>query len=81
MQITPYPDIDKLLSSLLSHMQRVLGPNLAGLYIYGSLVTGDFDLEISDVDLLAVTPSDIDDEEFEQLHTLVSREYKVSNIK
>jgi predicted nucleotidyltransferase len=70
MQITPYHDIDKLLRSLLYQMQRVLDKNLIGLYLYGSLVSGDFDLEISDIDTLAVTSSDIDDEEFEQLRKM-----------
>ena len=72
MQITPYPDIDKLLRSLLYQMQRVLDKNLIGLYLYGSLVAGDFDLEISDIDTLAVTSSDIDDKEFEQLRNMHS---------
>lgn len=72
MQITPYPEIEKLLSSLLYQMQRILDKNLIGLYLYGSLVTGDFDLEISDIDLLAVTSFDIDDKEFEQLRNMHS---------
>jgi predicted nucleotidyltransferase len=70
MQITPYPNIEKLLSSLLYQMQRILDKNLIGLYLYGSLVTGDFDLEISDIDLLAVISFDIDDKEFEQLRSM-----------
>ena len=57
MHITPYPDIDALLSRLLDQMQRILDKKLAGLYLYGSLVTGDFDRESSDIDLLAVTAS------------------------
>src|SRR5207302_1851908 len=36
------------------------------LYLYGSLVTGDFD-DISDVDLLAATAVDIDEIEFDAL--------------
>jgi predicted nucleotidyltransferase len=72
MQITPYPEIEKLLSSLLYQMQQILDKNLTGLYLYGSLVTGDFDPEISDIDLLAVTSSDVDDKEFEQLRNMHS---------
>ena len=67
MQITPYPEIEKLLSDLLYQMQRILAKNLIGSYLYGSLVTGDFDLEVSDIDLLAATSFDIDDKEFERL--------------
>lgn len=70
MPVTPYPDIDDLLSGLLSQIHRILGKKLIGLYLYGSLVTGDFDEEISDVDLLAATASDIDDQEFDQLRKM-----------
>lgn len=78
MQITSYPDIEELLSRLLCQIQRILDNNLIGLYLYGSLVTGDFDLEISDIDMLAVTLCDIDSQQFEQLrnmHNEVSTEY------
>jgi len=51
-------------------MQQILGANLVGLYLYGSLVTGDFDPEISDVDLLAVVSTDVGQEQFERLHRM-----------
>ncbi|MEK7165733.1 MAG: nucleotidyltransferase domain-containing protein, partial [Patescibacteria group bacterium] len=38
-----------------------------GLYLYGSLVWGDFDREISDIDLLAVTSTGINNKEFDAL--------------
>jgi hypothetical protein len=70
MHVTAYPDIDRLLSDLLDRMQRILGENLVGLYLYGSLVTDDFDPEISDIDLLAVVASDVDQAQFERLHAM-----------
>jgi hypothetical protein len=70
MPPTPYPHINTLLDSLLSEMRRVLGDKLVGLYLYGSLVTGDFDDGSSDIDLLAATSTDIDDQEFDALHTM-----------
>ena len=70
MPITPYIDIDELLRGLLHQVRRILGQKLVGLYLYGSLVTGDFDREISDIDLLAILSSDIDDREFEQLQNM-----------
>ena len=63
MQETSYADINKLLDSLLSRMQRILPEKLVGLYLYGSLMTGDFDRESSDIDLLAATSSDVSDAE------------------
>lgn len=70
MPITPYPDIDELLHSLLASMRQILGQNLAGLYLYGSLVSGDFDQDLSDIDLLAVSQTALDDREFEQLQAM-----------
>lgn len=46
MKITEYPEIDIFLQVLLSKMQIVLGTDLEALYLYGSLVWGDFDLDI-----------------------------------
>src|SRR4051812_45976805 len=60
MQPTSHPNINTLLTELVSEMEKVLGEKLVGLYLYGSLVTGDFDDDISDIDLLAVTSAHID---------------------
>ena len=62
---TAYADINQLLELLLSSMQKILGEKLAGLYLNGSLVIGDFDPTISDIDLVAALASDLDDKEFE----------------
>jgi hypothetical protein len=66
---TPYPHVNALLDYLLAQMQAILGDKLIGLYLYGSLVTGDFD-DISDVDLLAVLSSALDNAEFSALKRL-----------
>lgn len=68
--VTAYPEVEALLNDLLSQMQRILGEKLVGLYLYGSLVTGDFDRAISDIDLLAATASDLDEQEFEKLQQM-----------
>lgn len=70
MRSTSFQNINKLLEILLSHMQNILGEKLVGLYLYGSLVTGDFDKNTSDIDLLAVLETDIDDKEFEALQKM-----------
>lgn len=51
-------------------MQKVLGEKLVGLYLYGSLVWGDFDCDISDIDLLAALSSDIDDRDLARLREM-----------
>ena len=45
------PVLDTLKAEVIDH----LGGSLVGLYLYGSLVVGDFDDQRSDIDLLAVT--------------------------
>jgi hypothetical protein len=67
---TPCVDINQLLELLLSGMQKILGGKLVGLYLNGSLVIGDFDPNISDIDLVAALSSDIDDKEFEELQKM-----------
>ena len=64
---TDYPHVNALLDHLVSQMQTILGPKFVGLYLFGSLVMGDYDDGTSDVDLLAATSSDIDQAEFEAL--------------
>lgn len=70
MRATPYGDINRLLDSLLSRTQRILAEKLIGFYLYGSLTTGDFDLESSDIDVLAATSDDISDVEADELREM-----------
>jgi predicted nucleotidyltransferase len=64
---TAYAGINELLEELLTNTQNILGEKLVGVYLYGSLVIGDFDPTISDIDLVAALTSDLDDEEFAAL--------------
>jgi hypothetical protein len=61
-------EVNALLDRLLTDMRAILGAQLAGLYLFGSLVTGDFDHDISDVDLLTVITADLDGDTFNALH-------------
>jgi hypothetical protein len=38
-----------------------MGPSLVGLYVYGSLATGDFEPDVSDIDLIAVVREEPDE--------------------
>jgi predicted nucleotidyltransferase len=51
---TPYPEVDAWVAELLARVQRVLGEQLVGLYLDGSLANGDFDAA-SDIDFVAAT--------------------------
>jgi predicted nucleotidyltransferase len=37
-------------------LQTVLDADWIGIYVFGSIVTGDFDEALSDIDIVAVTP-------------------------
>ena len=58
---SPYPWVSSLIEELLDRIQASIGDRLKGLYLFGSLVAGDFDVDKSDIDLLAIVDTDIDD--------------------
>jgi predicted nucleotidyltransferase len=77
--ITLYPDINEFLQELLDELQDILDKNLVGVYLYGSLVWGDFDYNSSDIDILVATSSDIDQKTFDQLDEMqknLAKRYK-----
>lgn len=53
--MTERPEFPPVLDILTAGIIERLGASLVGLYLYGSLVVGDFDDQRSDIDLLAVT--------------------------
>jgi len=59
MQPTLPAELYDLLCDLLAGLRGVFGDELAGVYLYGSSVAGDFDAKRSDVDLLIACASDV----------------------
>ena len=70
MHLTPYPDANRMLDLLLARIGAALHSNLVGLYLTGSLVAGDFDELVSDIDLVAVTANGLSEREIERLGIL-----------
>jgi hypothetical protein len=70
---TGYPEVDTLLAHLLAEMRAVLGDELVGLYLYGSLSLGDFNPGSSDIDFLAATRGVLPDETLTQLAAMHAR--------
>ena len=66
-------EIEALLGHLTDEIRRNSNDSLVGLYVYGSLVTGDFDKGRSDIDLLAVVDADVEGETFGRLDRMHSR--------
>lgn len=74
-----YLEVNRVLNLLLSKHKELLGARLVGMYVFGSLVTGDFDFDVSDIDLVAITTQDISQEDLERLkklHEEIARENK-----
>jgi hypothetical protein len=59
--LTPYPDIDAVLHLLLTGVQAALGDQFVGMYLHGSLASGDFDPQRSDIDFVVITAGQLPD--------------------
>jgi hypothetical protein len=69
---TPYPDVNHILQELLKNIQGVLGSHLVGMYLDGSLVSGDFDQD-SDIDFVVVTDEAVSGDLFLALQAMHDR--------
>ena len=65
--------VSALLEELAAGLPAVLGRNLAGVYLYGSLTQGAFDPARSDVDCIAATRRDLSDAQFRRLGAWLAR--------
>ncbi|MCY4062778.1 MAG: DUF4111 domain-containing protein [Chloroflexi bacterium] len=59
-----------ILPQLTGGLRSNLRDQLVGIYLYGSLITGDFAPGISDIDLVVVMTSKLDSMQFNALHNL-----------
>lgn len=50
--LAAYPDVDAVLHTLLASARSVLRDHFIGLYLSGSLASGDFNPQTSDIDFL-----------------------------
>src|SRR6516164_7065938 len=69
-QPTPYSDVNAVVHELLPSLHAILGAQLAGMYLVGSLALGDFDPQESDLDLILVTVGTLADERIAALRDL-----------
>lgn len=73
MQPTPYPSVNAVLHVLLSSVQAVLGDRFVGMYLSGSLASGDFSPQRSDIDFVVVTAGELPDELLPALEAMHAR--------
>lgn len=74
--VTPYSEINSVLTEWADGLKRLLGEKIVGLYLSGSLAYGDFVRERSDIDLQAVVQNPLTEDELksvERLHKDVER--------
>jgi hypothetical protein len=70
---TPYPEVNHVLDELLAGAKSALDGQFVGMYLYGSLSSGDFNLDTSDVDFLFVTEGELPKEKILELEMLHQR--------
>ena len=70
---TPYPDVNAVLRLLLEGAQPILRNHFIGLYLYGSLASGDFNPQTSDIDFVVVTDDDLSADLIHDLEALHAR--------
>src|SRR5215216_5188344 len=75
---TPYPDVNDLLNLLLSNIKEILGDQFVGMYLYGSLASGDFNPSTSDIDFLVVTKDILSDETIAKLEEMHKQTWATS---
>lgn len=79
MKPTPYEDVNEVLHSFTKRLVSILGDNLVGLYLTGSLSYSDFNPESSDIDLVVVLKKPFTQEVIEsikKLHLQIGNENK-----
>lgn len=75
---TPYPEVNELLDLLLRNVKRILGEQFVGMYLYGSLASGDFDPDTSDIDFLVITSETLPEEKIAELETMHNETWAIS---
>ncbi len=75
---TPYSEVNRVLDVLLPQIQAILGQHFIGMYLVGSLASGDFDLH-SDVDFVVVTDTELRAPLFSALQTMHARIAKMDS--
>jgi len=68
----PYPELREVFEAFVDAIKTELKENLIGIYLVGSLATGDFDLD-SDVDFLVVTKTELSETKIKALQDIQVR--------
>ena len=72
----PYPELRDVLYTFVNEITAELAENLIGVYLVGSIATGDFDLD-SDVDFLVVTNTELTKKNIKSLQVIQTKIYDI----
>src|SRR6266498_35334 len=75
---TPYPDVNEVLNLLLTNVKEILQAQFVGTYLYGSLSSGDFNPETSDIDFLVVTTDFLSEKTIKELENMHKQTWATS---
>ena len=73
---TPYTDVNQVILTLLDNARAILVDDFVGMYLYGSLATGDFEPGRSDIDFLIVTGRELPENIVSELKIMHKRLYE-----
>ena len=65
----PYPELREVLNTFVDEIKAELAGNLIGIYLVGSIASGDFDLD-SDIDFLVVTNTELTEADMKSLQDI-----------
>lgn len=68
--VSEHADVNQVLENYHQHIKAILKEKFVGMYLYGSLTTGYFDWDSSDIDFLVVTTEEIRGETLTQLQQM-----------
>ena len=72
----PYPELREVLNIFVDEVAAELKENLVGIYLVGSIASGDFDLD-SDVDFLVVTNTELTEANMKSLQDIQTRIHEI----
>jgi len=72
----PYPELREALNIFVDEVAAELKENLVGIYLVGSIASGDFDLD-SDVDFLVVTNTELTEANMKPLQDIQTRIHEI----
>ena len=70
---TPHADVNAMIQEVFSGAQSMLGDDMLGMYLTGSLAAGDFDPHNSDIDFIVATRDELSSETMAALTAMHAR--------